>query len=301
MTDTPPAQQRSNLSRRWLIKMAICTTVSLGIGLACVYDAVIRYPARGIDAAEHLEYLFLQQLADDHREFQYKESVADPAAGERGSRARLEEFDKRGKDAKLSKSDELLREWLGQLRIVGKIEPASTSTAIPRTDFRRDENGNHVEVKDFGQRLGALRTTWTSGGARSVVPLSDNDLYTQWAIAAVGLGVGGWLLFLMASAKSRVYRWDPQEQRLTLPGGASLVPSDIAEFDKRKWHRLFINLKIKPSHPQLGGKDLELDLLRHEPVEDWVLAMERTAFPEDAEKTDDKPAEDAPAQTQPAP
>jgi hypothetical protein len=299
MTDTPPAEQRSTLSRRWILKIGITSLIMLGIGLWGIYDALIRYPAHGADAAESCEFRFLQQLAEDHREYQYKDSVADAAAGERGSLARLDEFDKKGKDAKLSKADELLKEWLEQLRIIGKIEPASTSTAIPRSDFRLDEKGNHVEVKDVSQRLASLRAKWTSGTAGSAPPLDRHDIHFQWAIAAIGLGVGGWLLSLIAVAKSRVYRWDPASQKLTLPGGAALVPQDIAEFDKRKWHRLFINLKIKSSHPQLGGQNLELDLLRFEPVEDWVLAMERTAFPETAEKEDEKPAEPAPAQTQP--
>src|SRR5262245_58725506 len=134
MTDSLPSQ-RSSLSRRWILKMAICAVIMLGLGLWGVYDAVIRYPARGSEAAEACEYRYLQQLSDDHREYQYKDSVADPAAGERGSLARLEDFEKKGKDAKLSDADRLLHDWLEQLQIIGKLVPATASTAIPRTDF----------------------------------------------------------------------------------------------------------------------------------------------------------------------
>ena len=282
---TEPATQRSSLSRRWTIKMSVIALLLIGFGLWGLYDAMIRYPARGSEAAENIEYQYLQQLADDHREYSYDESVKDPA----GRLAKLEA----GPESS-AKADTLLKQWLEQLQIIGHLD-YNTATKIPRTDFRADDKGNHVQVTSFSQRLSELRTAWTSGAGRSAPPLSRHDIHMQWVIVVAGVGFGGYLLLLMLAARSRVYTWDAASQKLTVPGGAALLPADIAEFDKRKWHRLFITLKVKSSHPQLGGKDVEIDLLRYEPVEEWVLAMERTAFPESAEKAEEKPSSAAPA------
>ena len=74
----------------------------------------------------------------------------------------------------------------------------------------------------------------------------------------------------------------PLATEAELPGGQKVGPGDIAEFDKRKWDKFLVTLTIKDSHPTLGGQRVVVDLYRHEPVEDWILAMERTAFPETA-------------------
>ena len=262
-------QLRSRLSRKWTIKIGIIALALIGLGVAGLYDALVGYPRRGQNAAEYLEYQYLQQLSSD----QSRASVADPSA-------RLLELNKKEKEgAPLSLTDQTLVRWLEQLKMVGKLEPASASTIIPRTDFRTDDQGKPIQVKDAGQRLADLKKSWTTsaGTPKQASPLSWMDIPSQWVIVALGLGFGGWLIFVLLSARAKVYRWDPAREVLTLPDGASIAPQDIAEFDKRKWHRLFITLKIKPSHPQLGGKDVTLDLLRFDPVEDWVLAMEKTA------------------------
>jgi hypothetical protein len=41
-------------------------------------------------------------------------------------------------------------------------------------------------------------------------------------------------------------------------------------------------LEVKEGHATLGGKGVKLDLFVHNPLEEWVLAMEKTAFPEAA-------------------
>ncbi len=67
---------------------------------------------------------------------------------------------------------------------------------------------------------------------------------------------------------------------LGLPGGHSLTPADLTDVDKRKWDKFFVSLVVKPGHATLGGKEVALDLLRYEPLEDWVLEMEKAAFPD---------------------
>lgn len=288
MTDTPQApQERSHLSRKWTLKIGIIAIALIAFGLWGLYDAVIRYPARGSQSAEFLEFRYLDQLSTDHN--LHNASIDDPAA-------KLADLEKRAKTSTPSQADLALRAWLEQLDIIGKLQPEATK--IPRTDFRLDAKGEPIAVGDPSQRYRDLKAKWTASSVTAPPPLSHFDILMQWLIVAGGVGTGAWLLFLILAAKAKVYRWAPASQTLTLPGGASLTPTDIAEFDKRKWHRLFITLKIKPTHPQLGGKDIEIDLLRFEPVEEWVLAMEKTVNPEAAEA--ESPAEPPPAES-PAP
>jgi hypothetical protein len=290
MTDTPQApQERSHLSRKWTLKIGIIAIALIAFGLWGLYDAVIRYPARGSQAAEFLEFRYLDQLNTDHN--LYKATIDDPAA-------KLTDLEKRAKESTPSPADQALHAWLDQLVIIGKLQPEATK--IPRTDFRKDDKGQPIYVGDPSQRHRDLRTKWTASSVTPPPPLNRFDILMQWLIVAGGVGAGGWLLFLIIAAKTKVYRWDPASQTLTLPGGGSITPTDIAEFDKRKWHRLFITLKIKPTHPQLGGKDIEIDLLRFEPVEEWVLAMEKTVNPESAEAPE-SPAEPSAPIESPAP
>ena len=113
-------------------------------------------------------------------------------------------------------------------------------------------------------------------------PLTRWDIPTQWLISVLGFTLGGWMLVSFVIAARRSYQWEPGGQRLTLHDGTSLVPADLVDLDKRKWHKFYVTLKTSPDHPTLRGRDVELDLFRYLPLEDWVLEMERTRFPERA-------------------
>jgi hypothetical protein len=91
----------------------------------------------------------------------------------------------------------------------------------------------------------------------------------------------------IARVARRRYSWDDAEKRLFLPDGSSLVPADVAEFDKRKWDKFLIYLHVKPHHERHAGRELMLDLYQHAPLEDWVLEMERIASPETGEPPPD--------------
>jgi hypothetical protein len=276
----------ATVSRKWLLKMSLISLALIAFGVWGYLDATIYYPRRGIAAAEYLELQYLQTLSAAGQTS--RASIDDPAAT-------LDRLRQQHRDAALQGTDLALHNWLDQLDLVGKLEPATASTLIPRTDFRTDEQGNPIQVSSALSRLDDLKARWTttSGATKSASPLSAFDLPSQWIIMAVGLGIGLYILVLILIAKGRRYQWNPATQALTLPDGATLTPADIEEFDKRKWHRLYITLKVKPEHPQKGGKAVEIDLMRYDAAEPWVLEMERTAFP-DAIK------EPAPAET-PAP
>lgn len=264
----------------------------LGLGLWGLYDAKIKYPERGSQAAEFLEYQYLQTLETNRQIQSGPASVADP-------KGTLDQLRAKHKEAALPAGAERdLMTWLEQLELINRLDPANTT--VPRTDFRTDETKQPVAVASAPARLSYLRGRWTTAtGTRSASPLSTFDIPMQWLITAVGFAGCLYLLGLVAAAKGKKYSWDPSEHRLTLPGGASLVPSDIEEFDKRKWHRLYITLKVKPSHPQLGDKAITIDLKRYEAVEPWVLEMEKIAFPENQEPpaASDIPPQPANAET----
>ncbi len=96
-------------------------------------------------------------------------------------------------------------------------------------------------------------------------------------------GFALYLIVLWVRVAAKTYTWDAAHQQLGLPGGASLVPTDLADVDKRKWHKFFVTLEINDTHPKLAGQGVTLDLYRYVPLEEWVLEMERTRFPERAQ------------------
>lgn len=270
----PPMVVTTTISRKWTLRIAIIGIVLLAFGVWGYYDASVVYPARGARSAEWLEFQYLEQYASLRPPLDNKAGVTDPQA----ERTRIER--RLAETGQVDRVDQALRDWVQALHLIGKRDGATT-TAIPRTDFRGDP------VSSARERRADLSQRWTTatGAAAAPSPLSRWDIPVQWLIAVCGVGIGLWMLILLLRVRMRRYTYDPVAKRLTLPGGASLTPDDIEDFDKRKWHKFFVALKVKPGHPQLGGRTVELDLLRFVPLEDWVLEMEKAAFPQRGEPT----------------
>ncbi len=268
-SEVPPAPPPSTatvttLNRKWLIKMLIIMAVSIGLGLFFLVDGGIRYPARGAGAAEYSEFQYLQAFDKERGGIRNVQGIDDP-------KARLAQLNEKVKSAgQLDGVEQALETWLLQLDTIKQLGPAAT--AIPRVNYR-----DKVNVTDGESRLKELTPQWTTsagGEKKSPTPLSAFDIPSQWVGMVVSLGIGFWLLYVLARAKTRSYRWDPATKRITLPDGVTFGPEDIEEYDKRKWDKLYIALKFKPGHPQLSGKTMEFDLLRHEPLEAWILEQE---------------------------
>lgn len=253
----------SKLSNRWAMKTGIGAVACLAVGVWGFMDASKVYPKRGYRAAEQYEQSYLEALRDSGRNASTA-SVEDPAA-------KYAELNKAlGEGGKLSTPDQTLHDWLDSLKVVSKLSPENTK--LPRKDFRTG-----LDVANGAERLDALQKSKEG----KVSPLSAWDIPTQWLIMVVFAGVGAWLGWLYVQVSARKYRWDEASQTLTLPDGNSLTPADIAEFDKRKWDKFLVTLVVKGTHPTLANKQVVIDLYRHEPVEEWVLAMQRTAFPDE--------------------
>jgi hypothetical protein len=265
--------QKTVINRPWLLKMALFGVGLVLFGLYGLYDATIAYPNRGEAFASYAQFQYLDQ-ARSRGPLGREVSVADP----RAELTRLNASNPEGL--------EMLRQrWLASLAKIGRLTPERTTMTDPEGAYA------------------ALSRIWVEGAGSGSKPkpqpkeLASFDLPLQWVIVLIGFGGAGYLLVLFISARAKRYGWEQATRTLTLPRGETLTPADLEEVDKRKWDKFLVFLKIKPGHPTLAGQELKLDLLRYKPLEEWILEMERAAFPERATEA---PAPPAPAQPEPA-
>lgn len=245
-------------NRPWLLKMIAFLVLLVGFGLWGLYDATSLYPTRGARHASFAKYQYLQ-LAKDKGRLDGRIGVDDP-------RAELERLRRARAEGTLDSLEEAKLDWLTALVRVSRLNPEQT------------------RIADATKTFDELEKEWTTGGKARAAPkpLAAYDIPVQWLFTVLGLGGGAYLLVHILRVSKRRYQWDPAAQRLTLPDGSNLLPADIEDFDKRKWDKFLIFLKVRPGHQPHGGRELKLDLYHHYPLEDWVLAMERTRFPERA-------------------
>lgn len=268
------SQTSTRLNKKWWLKMAAIAAVAIGLGLYFLVDGAVMYPNRGKEAAEFMEYSYLDVLEKDSSRggLTSHTGIPDPAA-------RLEQILERERtQGKLDEVEQAQKTWLENLKIVNKLVPEAT--AIPRTNYK-----DGVSVESAQGRLDELRKRWTTGSGekkKSPSPLSAFDIPSQWIGMVVSLVTGFWILVVMLKSKGKVFKWDRAARRVTMPTGESFVPEDIEEIDKRKWDKLYVTFKFRKEHPTLGGKSIEFDLLRYEPLEAWLIDMEKTAFPDQA-------------------
>lgn len=288
-----PTLQKTTLHKPWLVKMLIFLAVLVIFGCWGLLDALVIYPARGYEDASYKQRLYLDAAQSANR--LSDASIPDPKARHAVLAAKRAELDAAlsraaalqaeaaGTTARAQQAaadlrrlqpdiaDALALRWLDSLDRVSGLDPARTTMKDPAADLAR------------------LNERWKT--AVQPKPLDLFDLPMQWAFAALGLGGAVYmLLFVLLPAKRTVFTFDPDARRLTLPSGQSLAPADIAEFDKRKWDKFFVSLRLK------DGSTVKLDLLRHAKLEDWILDMERAANPDAAADAAPQPA---PPQTAP--
>lgn len=286
MTDSATSMQVTKPAKRWLLKSLAVTIVLSGFGIWGLYDALVAYPDRGRKVASYRLFEYLETAR--HPSYGFDGTLGVPADGDPAQvlndlRSRKTELEQAAEGTRESAA----REAAAQLALLNYLE----SLAVM---FDLSIENAHIAEPDT--RYTELRDEWrgSSGETREAPkPLASYDIPVQWIFVLVG-GVGGiWGTIFIARVISVKYSWDAETKRLTLPNGATLVPEDVAEFDKRKWDKFLIFLKIKETHESLAGQELRIDLYRHDPLEDWIIEMHRTAFPEDFEDEDD--SEDTPS------
>lgn len=257
---TSPVQEgllSTKLNRSWLIKMVIFTVVLAGFGSWGLYDAVYLYPKRGIAAAEYLEMVYLQKAQEAGR--------LNLASIEGDPKAALERVRTLPSKSEVDRAQEA---WLGNLSLVSRLTPQFTTISDPAARLKE-------RVDQFNNR-------------EKPEPLAAYDIPLQWIFCAVGYAGALLVLFNILLSSRKVYRYEPNSSTLHLPSGQKIEWQQLAEVDKRKWHKYFCTLVLSD-----GAPSAELDLLKFQNLEGWVLEMEAKRFPpeETAAESQGQPAQ----------
>ena len=258
-------KQWTRLNPRWLLKQFAVAALFTGFGLWGLYDALAVYPARGLAYAQYTKYQYLEQAK--------RKAAGASSWGDLSVPDPKGEYERLHKDIEGEK-DPVVRakhDWLDSLAIVGRLSPADTKVENAPTE-------HDALDKKFNA---------TSGTVNIPKKLEWYDIPSQWAIFGVGMLIGGTMFGFAAVVSRTRFGWDPAAQELTLPGGHTLTVPQCEDFDRRKWDKFLMFIKVKPDHPTLAGQELKLDLLRYVPLESWIVEMEYTAFPDRKVETDD--------------
>ncbi len=310
-------QHTTRLGRNWLGKMGIFLVVALVMGTWGLLDAVRWYPERGLsdaslqlskfleaaDAARQLtpDQIGMDDPADRLMELRQREESLRLKAGTGSVEARQAAVDL----ARLQWLDALNKTWvLRRERVPIDVPPPSAAQTPMRATHFDLRRGVGVAVDPTGKSPDAdvslstvradLKEKWDR--TPQPTPLASFDLYVQWLFVVAGYGCALWVLLTIVKAAKKKYRWQPQTQTLTMPDGKAVTPGSLKDIDKRKWHKFFCTVELN------DGSAYVCDLLKYQPLEDWVLELERTAFPdrvkdEEAEEADEEASTDAPAPT----
>ncbi len=188
------ATQRTRVARKWSIKMVIFAVVLIGFGLWGFYDATVAYPKRGAEAAEYFEWKYL-------REAERTRGAA--AAGIPDPDTQWQRISALPPQSLASSPvDNAMREWLESLDRIGRL--SVENTAIPRDDFRG------FKVTDGVTRLSDLERTWgqlVDGKQKTASPLKVWDIPSQWAIMAIGIALGLYMVFIIVRVYAKHYTW----------------------------------------------------------------------------------------------
>jgi len=261
MADDQPTVTR--LSKKWLLKMWIFCIVLLLLGMWGVWDATYVYPRKG---QRHAKFMLMEYLTrlDDSGRLLRDADVEDPVAA-------LNELN--AQDQLSPDSIESARKaWLTSL---SRIYSLRALTVDNQKELDRRTSDPTSPPRDtatmFAQPSALLGTLKLDLGTQSVPsPLNAYDIPFQYALVALGFGGGAALIGLMGRCSRRRYRYDPVANILSLPDGRSFSPEQITIVDKSLWHKYFVQLTVEGF-----GSPLKLDLLRYEPLERWVLEMEK--------------------------
>lgn len=269
---------RTRVAKRWMRKMVIFLIVCFGLGTWGWIDAAWIYPDRG---ERYSQFMLAQYL--EHADkigvlpIARRVNVDDPAAALADLQARQDDLDE-------FETFRLI--WLRSLEpIHGKPLTALTEQnqemAARPAEQREDTVTVFVDpAAEYAELSAELQ------GASPPKPLSQTDIAVQWLICAAGYIGALFIIVRIVQTKSTVYRYEPAAHRLILPGGKTITPDEIEVVDKSKWHKFFVTLDLK------DGSSHKFDLLRFEPLEEWILDMEESdprlrAAREEAEEDED--------------
>jgi len=267
----------TSLNRKWLTKMGIFIFALLALGVWGTYDALLAYPKRGREHAEFMKLDYLQQAEKDS--MLLKASVEDPFA----ELKRLRE----NKDS-ISQFEGARLGWLESLAMVNNLQKATAENKAEMAKAPGERGDTLTLFKDPTETLTKLKNDLAS--KTKPKPLSGYDIPSQYLFMLIGFAGAAWMALFLFRASRVKYRYEPETKTLTLPNGRSIAAKDIAEVDRRLWHKYFVFLK-----PSDGSSEIKLDLLRFTPLEEWFLEMEKAHPGYKPEETASEAETEAPA------
>lgn len=238
--------QTTSINRSWLVKMIIFAVVLLGFGCWSLYDAISLYPARGEEDIKYKLKDYLTACRDGNR-LVNSSVTSNPAALH-------DELD--AKSPRSAIEDTQLG-WLTALKRMGRLSPEHTTISDPATKLRELDEYFKVQNKP--------------------APLTAWDIPLQWCFAVIGFTGGILIVLNILLSLARKYTWDASTKTLTLSGGKQISPATLGDVDKRKWDKFLCTIV-----PADGSKPVELDVLKYNNLESWVLELEAAKFPERA-------------------
>lgn len=271
-----PSQLTTTLGRTWKIKTAIFAVALLGLGLWGAYDALVVYPARGRASADFAlqDYLETVRSASGGGTPVFTRnaaqiSVADPQA-EYARLTGLQDDNVLGQPgyenerARLSWLEALSRvNSLASLKAENDAELARraadpTARPQPTTTLFVDLYQRYDEI--VAKNMGRNRPS----------PLNAFDIPLQFLFMIVGFAGFLYMVVFFVRVNRKTFRYDPHAKRLTMPDGRSFTPDDLETVDKRKWDKYLVFITLKD-----GSPEIKLDLYRYDPLETWILEIER--------------------------
>jgi hypothetical protein len=284
--ETPSGELRTRPGRAWMIKTVLLTVGLFGFGLWGTYDAFYLYPARG---EKHERFMRMAYLAEANAQFRLTRSgasIADP-------KAELDRLSEGGfaPDSLESRT----QAWLTSL---SRIESLSGIARKNEQELARraaepggEPRGTETLFVDPQADLELLVQELAAESQPK--PLTKYDIPLQYVFMIAGLGGALLMVIFAARVLAKSYRYDPATKRLTLPNGTSFQPENIQDVDKRKWDKFLVFITLDD-----GSPEMRLDLYRYQPLEEWILEMEKLSPnyeppPEDEEEDENAVASDS--------
>lgn len=264
----------TSVSPKWLWRILLVLVIFAGLAALGLWDGFVKYPKRGREYASYALMEYFSAAQADGRLSAAGVSVAAPAT----ELATLKQAAAGNGDPVTLKR----REWLTAL---SRVEDLSK---IEQENAGLPPGGESATVfADPGTLHDQLRQQFA--GKSPPAALNALDIPSQHAIWVVSGALALFALVKLISAYTRKYRFDPATMRLTMPCGKSFVPEEIEDFDKRKWDKYLVFLKVRG----FDG-ELKFDGLKYTNLEAWLLEMEKR-WPGYVPEPVDEPASGAPA------
>jgi len=278
---TPTSTLSTKPNRRWFMKMLVMLIVCFGFGIYGIVDAFYVYPKRGREYSEDRERVYLERLSVPPGRFT-EASVPDPKATYAALAARETELQEAESEflKKLASNDGDKMD--AQVRLLPKAIEYARFDWLRAHSYAFTLAGDKTTIANPAERFKELTAALNSRD--KAVPMSAYDMPLQYGYTVLGFALALFVLINIARTKATKYHYEPEIKTLILPGGARIAAADLTELDKRKWHKYYVTLITR------DGKATELDLYRFDPLEAWVLEMEKAAG---LAKPEEPAAEDA--------